>query len=206
MKMTKSNTGRQSADTSTKPTGPTVSKRFVSLDGRIDKSENTALRARWEFGRLMLELVPVGKKQLRPGVMAELEKQTGKKSSELRYRMKFAENYKTEEQVANVLATCKSWRDVIEGFSAGGGRNRPSKERAAVGRLTSAAESLLGAIVEGGLAREDIDAVRDGLTATKQTIEKGLINLSSRQQTKRRHPAGEGTETETTTEAAAASA
>ena len=98
---------------------------LVAIDKKIDKSESAGLRARWEFGKLMLA-ARNGKGRLPDGYMAKLETATGKRSSELGYRQQFAKTYPTEDELSNALERYKSWREVIQSFAEeGGGSSTP---------------------------------------------------------------------------------
>lgn len=85
-------------------------------DARVDTAEDEGVRARWEYGRALLRR-RVGK-QLPAGLLDEEVEKTGKSRSELKYRVQFAEAY-TADQVANALATFKSWSEIIRSLSAG---------------------------------------------------------------------------------------
>ena len=84
--------------------------RLVHIDQEIDRSESTALRARWEFGRVMLAKRKGAK--LPDGYLAELVERTGKSRRELAYRAQFAESYPTEESLCNALHNGVSWFEV----------------------------------------------------------------------------------------------
>jgi hypothetical protein len=167
-------------------------RRLVALDRRIDKNESTALRARWEFGKLVLE-TRGGDGRLPNGFLAELVERTGKSRSEIKYRQQFAKQYPTEDELANALASFTSWRDVIESFSSGHGTAKPNPARAAGRRLANAAEFLRGDAVFEGLPHEDVDAIRNDLLAAKADIDKALADLDALGASKERHPAGKGT-------------
>lgn len=103
--------------------------RFLEIEKRIDAAETESLRDRWESGQEMLamrvdikrrrrgESEPRVSKQLPKGKLAELVETSRKSGRELRYRMQFADAYKTEDEVCNVLQTLTSWRQVISMFS-----------------------------------------------------------------------------------------
>ncbi|MDV6306031.1 MULTISPECIES: hypothetical protein [Gordonia] len=57
-------------------------------------------------------------KQLPKGMMAQFERETGKKSTELKYRMQLAEAYPTEEQVVTGGDDFSSWREFRKSLSA----------------------------------------------------------------------------------------
>lgn len=85
--------------------------RLVRLDAQVDAAEGEGLRARWEFGRLMLAARDGAK--LPDGYRAELIRRTGKSATELTYRMQFASAYPTEE-LFNALNNGVSWREVAK--------------------------------------------------------------------------------------------
>lgn len=86
--------------------------RLVRIDERIDAHEGEAIRDRWEFG---LDLVAArdGAGRLPNGYLANLVQRTGKSRAELKFRAQFAERYPTEEELANALANCTSWRELV---------------------------------------------------------------------------------------------
>lgn len=84
--------------------------RLVRIDQSIDAHETDGLRARWEFGRLMLaERDKNGGKKLPPGYLTALCERTGKSRTELTYRAQFAEKYPTEDSLLNALSNGASW-------------------------------------------------------------------------------------------------
>lgn len=90
---------------------------LVLLDKRIDENECDALRARWEFGRGMLDMRDesgrMPHKQL-----ARLVKATGKSRRELQYRAQFADSYPTEDEVCNALHTFTAWRELVKSLKS----------------------------------------------------------------------------------------
>jgi hypothetical protein len=87
---------------------------YEALEHRIEAAEAEALRARWEFGKaLLVERAANGGKQLPNGRLDEVAAAVGKSRSEIDHRMRFAERYPTEAEVAKALATSKTWREVI---------------------------------------------------------------------------------------------
>lgn len=87
--------------------------RLVRIDQRIDASESTALRDRWEFGRQMLAARD-GAGRLPNGYLAELVERTGKSRRELAYRARFADAYPTEDELCTVVHSFESWTAVRE--------------------------------------------------------------------------------------------
>lgn len=90
---------------------------LVLIDKRIDESESTALRDRWEFGREMLSMrdsrgrLPVGK-------LTEVADRIGKSRSEIGHRMRFAARFKTENERANAISTFGSWSQIVKNLKA----------------------------------------------------------------------------------------
>jgi phage N-6-adenine-methyltransferase len=92
-------------------------KDFIALDKRVDGAEGEGLRARWEFGRLLLAK-RVGK-QLPKGLLDDIARETGKSRQELGYRMQFAEKFPTEEEVSNAVGKFGSWHGIVNEALAG---------------------------------------------------------------------------------------
>lgn len=88
--------------------------RLVRLDEQVDAAEGDGLRARWEFGRLMLAKRD-GAGRLPNGYLKSLVERTGKSRAELKYRAQFAATYADERELANALAL-SSWREVTKTF------------------------------------------------------------------------------------------
>lgn len=91
--------------------------RLVHIDQRIDAAEGDGLRARWEFGQQMLAARD-GAGRLPNGYLAELVERTGKSRSELGYRVQFAAQFPTEEELSNALDSFTSWREVAKSLKA----------------------------------------------------------------------------------------
>ena len=88
---------------------------YIALEARIDVAESDAVETRWDFGRRVFdERVANGGKQLPHGRMEELVAATGKSSSEISYRVQFAEKYPTLEKVSNALETFGSWHGIVK--------------------------------------------------------------------------------------------
>jgi hypothetical protein len=81
-----------------------------ALDRRVDTAEGDGLRARWEFGKVMLDL-RIGK-LLPRGVLDEKATLIGKSRSEIKFRMLFAERFHTETQLAHAVNQFKSWHEI----------------------------------------------------------------------------------------------
>jgi hypothetical protein len=102
---------------------------FIVIDKRIDTDEDDAaeklrdsIRARWDFGRLMLGQRK-GKK-LPDGLLDELVQRTGKSRSELQFRMRFAERY-SEDELCSGEHNWESWLQVKNSLP----KEEPAKPR-----------------------------------------------------------------------------
>jgi hypothetical protein len=89
---------------------------LLALDEKIDTSDAEGIRARWEFGHLMLT-ARGGKKRLPNGYLKQLSQVTGKSHTELNWRSKFAELHPTETELASALAKYGSWTDITKELS-----------------------------------------------------------------------------------------
>jgi hypothetical protein len=58
-----------------------------------------------------------GKQKTPNGYLAALIESTGKSRAELGYRAQFASLYPTDSELANALANCSSWHDVVVNLS-----------------------------------------------------------------------------------------
>lgn len=85
--------------------------RFVELDRAVDQAEGAGIVARWEFGREVLA-ERVGK-QLPKGRLEEIAATIGKSITEVKYRALFASQYRSQEEVVNVVDHFKSWHEVV---------------------------------------------------------------------------------------------
>ena len=85
--------------------------RLISLDRKVDAAEDDGIRARWEFGRELLNEV-VGK-QLPAGRLDEVAATIGKSREEVTKRMTFARRFPTEEEVRNAITNFGSWYAVV---------------------------------------------------------------------------------------------
>lgn len=90
---------------------------YRQLDVKVDAAEHDGILARWEFGqRLVEERLANGGKQLPHGRLDEVADAIGKSRSEIKYRVQFADRYRTLEEVATAVATYASWTEVRESF------------------------------------------------------------------------------------------
>jgi hypothetical protein len=95
---------------------------LVRKDHEVDAAEGDGLRARWEFGRMLLSMR--SGKRLPNGVLEQLAEETGKSRAELKFRMQFAARY----ELAKALASFNCWWDVIQSFSKGTAEHIVSSE------------------------------------------------------------------------------
>lgn len=91
--------------------------RLVHIDRQIDENESTALRARWEFGQQMLAARD-GAGRLPNGYLRRLVDRTGKSTTELGRRARFASMYPTEEELAHAVGTFPSWHELAKALKA----------------------------------------------------------------------------------------
>ena len=84
---------------------------LVLIDKRIDENESDALRARWDFGRVMLAARD-GAGRLPNGYLTELVRVTGKSRAELKYRAIFATRYIDENEMVTAVTNCASWTEL----------------------------------------------------------------------------------------------
>ena len=84
---------------------------LVDLDRKVDAAEGEGIMARWEFGRELLEKRK-GKK-LPDGLLDEICERTGKHRRELQRRLKFAEEFPTEEALRHVCRNGISWFEIV---------------------------------------------------------------------------------------------
>lgn len=86
--------------------------RLLHIDARIDAHEGDAIRDRWEFGQVMLAARD-GKGRLPNGYLADLVARTGKSRAEVGHRMRLAERFKTEAELANAVSTFGTWHQLV---------------------------------------------------------------------------------------------
>lgn len=91
--------------------------RLVRIDQDIDENENSALRARWEFGHHMLAARD-GMGRLPNGYMSRLVERTGKGRVELGRRVRFAERFPTEDELCHAVTQFGSWHQVVKNLKA----------------------------------------------------------------------------------------
>lgn len=86
--------------------------RLVRIEAQIGDAEGSGLRARWEFGQEMLARRD-GKGRLPNGMLKAISERTGASRQELGYRMRFAERFPAEDELANAIGTFGSWFRVV---------------------------------------------------------------------------------------------
>jgi hypothetical protein len=91
-----------------------LQQQIADADARADRAANEGIRARWEFGMLLLqERHARGGKQLPNGRMAEIVRATALSRADISRRMQFAERFPTESQVSQACETYKSWTQIV---------------------------------------------------------------------------------------------
>ena len=154
---------------------------FIQIDKRIDTDEDDAaeklqdsIRARWEFGRLML--AQRKGKQLPNGLLGELVQRTGKSQRELGYRMAFAERYPTEDEVCNALQTWKSWFQVTQNLPKEEPAKPKRKPRPAPKRDDPIVVDIINEFEDEGedYACQDVveEAAAQGVEVSPSTVER----------------------------------
>lgn len=158
---------------------------YIAIDKCVDGAEDAiadntreSLRARWEFGKLMLA-ERVGK-QLPAGRLDELCTATGKSRSELKYRVQFAEKYRTEDEVATAVATLGSWRRIKRSL-AYAARDKPGPGNTRPPRPNAKHDQMID-LADDGLTREQI-AEETGLS--EHTVRRELERESIARETQR---------------------
>jgi hypothetical protein len=84
---------------------------YCEVDHRIAGADADGLRARWDFGRMLLA-ERVGKK-LPPGRLDEIAAGVGKSHQELQFRMQFAERFPDEDALSNAVRQYSSWHRIV---------------------------------------------------------------------------------------------
>jgi len=82
------------------------------LERRVNVSETEGLRARWEFGRKLLQR-RVGK-LLPRGVLDEVATAVGVSRQELGFRMQFAERFDSEDELSNAVRKFGTWHAIAQ--------------------------------------------------------------------------------------------
>ena len=124
-----------------------------TADQQIRGWEHKGLRARWESGRLLLQRRRG--ERLPNGRVRKLCTDLCIKSSELNYRMKFAEKFNTEEKLSNVIGEFRSWSAITK--FALTDMPRGKKATANLAKLITRPRQLVEAFVPTGGAEEEFE-------------------------------------------------
>jgi hypothetical protein len=82
------------------------------IQERIRANEKESIKARWEFGRVLLKQRV--DKLLPRGLRAAVKEQYGLEASEITRRIQLAEKFKTEDKLVDACTRCgDSWRRII---------------------------------------------------------------------------------------------
>lgn len=101
---------------------------YKALDSTITKADASSLKARWNFGRLLIQerigrKLPVGRREA-------VAKAIGKCITEIKYRMLFAQKFPTEGALSKLIKAGKSWHDIVAEFGMDrSGRMERRRER-----------------------------------------------------------------------------
>ena len=87
-----------------------LEKGITTADDSILDGHRESIRRRWEFGKALFARREG--KQLPNGLLDALVSEVGCSRAELKWRVQFAEQYPTEDEVATALATWPSWTQV----------------------------------------------------------------------------------------------
>jgi hypothetical protein len=91
-----------------------LQQQIADADARADRAASDGIRARWEFGKLLLqERYARGGKQLPNGRMADIVRATGLSRADISRRMQFAEKFSTEWEVSRACETYQSWTQIV---------------------------------------------------------------------------------------------
>ena len=89
---------------------------LLVIEKRIDERGTEDIRDRWESGKVLIKERAKPKGRGRPGIpkarMDELVTAIGKGERELKYRMQFAEQYKTDEDFGTAMHKFANWQQV----------------------------------------------------------------------------------------------
>jgi hypothetical protein len=119
---------------------PTWAGKLKALEQRIVSTEGDGLRARWEFGQMLLPNRE-GKK-FPKGFLDSVAKETGASRIELQKRVRFAERFSTEDEMCNGVTQWPTWHQMVrDGLARKQGESEPKQSgiSAEVGREIEAA-------------------------------------------------------------------
>lgn len=90
---------------------PTFVGRLKRIEQRIQSTEGDGLRARWEFGRLVLE----GRqgKKLPKGELDAIVKATAISRLEVQRRLRFASRYESDEALCHAMTQWPTWFQMV---------------------------------------------------------------------------------------------
>jgi hypothetical protein len=104
------------------------------LESSIQQDEESAIRARWDYGRRICEfyaLKPYGEnKQLPNGELEKLATALDVDRSEVNARMKFAKVYRTDDELSTVVESFRSWSAIKQHGLTDTSRVRPQPKTA----------------------------------------------------------------------------
>ena len=127
----------------TKGDGPHPTDAYLEIEALISEAEESAIPARWKCGTaLLMERDANGGKQLPNGRIFELAELLGVSQRELHYRMKFADRYRTGEEVCTVVRTFRSWTAIRDSLVESEQREAKRKETVAKAKAKAASKTM----------------------------------------------------------------
>jgi hypothetical protein len=150
----------------------TLANDLKSLDTLIRRNEQTAIQARWEFGRLALLSYAPGKKQLAKGILDAIAQELHIHRSEVSSRIKFAKKYPTADEVSTVIETYQSWSAIRQQALADCPRHGAKRQHTALQRVFK----VIDAIDPVALDQPDM-AVISALIERLQRLAANIITL-----------------------------
>lgn len=114
---------------------------YVELDALVDAAEGDGIRARWEFGKAVLQ--ERGESRLLPrGRTAEIAEMIGKAMSEVQARTNFAEEFPTEEKLSHAVREFGSWYAIRNRPRGEGRSTEPKPDPSADGQIMEHLEAV----------------------------------------------------------------
>lgn len=114
---------------------------YVELDALVDAAEGDGIRARWEFGKAVLQ--ERGESRLLPrGRTAEIAEMIGKAMSEVQARTNFAEEFPTEEKLSHAVREFGSWHAIRNRPRGEGRSTEPKPDPSADGQIMEHLEAV----------------------------------------------------------------